>query len=487
MTAATKKKLRPSGGRSTLKLRPAGMMAMKSAIGPCQLRRNSSRRASGDSRGCLAFAVTSGAGPGMLDRDDVLPESLQVEQAGRRLRHRGREERHAGRRLDPAPRAIGQAGEMPVCDADGAFSQVARQDLERVDPFHRRRPAAPRGATSRRRARRARRHRRRHGLSVGARRRSIRGGVPSVGEPELPDRPLDRHLASPQVAAGEGMPAHEQQLEDQHRQTEIVVVLRAHRRRQRRSLQLRRREGRDADLARESAGRRRDLEAVAVDQPDRRVLGHQDAAVVDVADDAPVSWTTAKARARLAAARTRKRQSARGNSAAAALRAVELVDSVAIDPRHQQPRGAPPGRASSSSGQAPATRAPVVRSAGHGGSSWRLVAGERPVVDLGDELGRALDLVDRALATLPDPAPEADRAAPSAQRPRHGGATDLRGAVAARVARISVLSSSVRARRAASKEAASARESAGMSPAPSSRRTGANMRAKKGACGVRRA
>jgi hypothetical protein len=46
----------------------------------------------------------------------------------------------------------------------------------------------------------------------------------AVGEAALGDRPLDRHFALADVAPGEGVPPHEQQVENQDGQTEGIVV-----------------------------------------------------------------------------------------------------------------------------------------------------------------------------------------------------------------------------------------------------------------------
>src|SRR3712207_7885461 len=49
----------------------------------------------------------------------------------------------------------------------------------------------------------------------------------SEGEQPLPDRALDGHLVGPEVATGERVPRHEEELKDEDRQREVVVFRRS--------------------------------------------------------------------------------------------------------------------------------------------------------------------------------------------------------------------------------------------------------------------
>ena len=57
-----------------------------------------------------------------------------------------------------------------------------------------------------------------HPHGEGGRRHLGAVAIPGIGEATFGNGLLDRHLAKAEVAAGEGMPAHEQQMEDQDRE-----------------------------------------------------------------------------------------------------------------------------------------------------------------------------------------------------------------------------------------------------------------------------
>ena len=70
---------------------------------------------------------------------------------------------------------------------------------------------------------------RRHGIERQRARRLShlpRFGVDAVGEAELPDRALQRHLSRAKIPPRKRMPAHKQKLEDHHPQSEAIMFLR---------------------------------------------------------------------------------------------------------------------------------------------------------------------------------------------------------------------------------------------------------------------
>src|SRR5262249_2473407 len=109
--------------------------------------------------------------------------------------------------------------------------------------------------------------------------------VHAIGKSELLDGGLDRHVSAAQIAACEGMTPHEEQMEDQNGETEVVVVGRPNNSVERTSLQFRWGEGGDADLAEIVSAIDGNLKAVAVDESHRCVLRNRDAGVVDISDD----------------------------------------------------------------------------------------------------------------------------------------------------------------------------------------------------------
>src|SRR5262245_36221862 len=84
------------------------------------------------------------------------------------------------------------------------------------------------------------------------------------------------------------MTPHEEQMEDQNGETEVVVVGRPNNSVEGAPLQLRWGEGGNTNLAEIVVAIDGDLKAVAVDEFHRRVLRNCDAAVIDVSDDAVV-------------------------------------------------------------------------------------------------------------------------------------------------------------------------------------------------------
>jgi hypothetical protein len=82
------------------------------------------------------------------------------------------------------------------------------------------------------------------------------------------------------------MAPHEEQMEDQNGETEIVVIGGPNDPTKGPSLQFRRSKGRDTDLAQVILAIDGNLKAVAVNESHCCVLCYRDAAVVDVSDDA---------------------------------------------------------------------------------------------------------------------------------------------------------------------------------------------------------
>ncbi|KAB0267204.1 hypothetical protein FEZ63_07660 [Microvirga brassicacearum] len=83
------------------------------------------------------------------------------------------------------------------------------------------------------------------------------------------------------------MPAVEQRQKDHHHgKTEIIVMLGPNDTFEWLSLQLRRRESLNTQFAEEASATACDLKAVTIDQTDGCVLTYQNAAVIDVTDDA---------------------------------------------------------------------------------------------------------------------------------------------------------------------------------------------------------
>src|SRR5262249_50441584 len=116
----------------------------------------------------------------------------------------------------------------------------------------------------------------------------------AIGKSELLDGGLDGHVAAAQIAACEGMTPHEEQMEDQDGETEIVVVGRPNNSVEGASLQFRWGEGGDTNLAEIVSAVDDNLKAVAIDELHCCVLRDRDAAVVDVSNDTVILMDHAK-------------------------------------------------------------------------------------------------------------------------------------------------------------------------------------------------
>ena len=109
--------------------------------------------------------------------------------------------------------------------------------------------------------------------------------VRAIGKSELPDGGLARHVSVAQIAACEGMTPHEEQVEDQDGETEVVVVGRPNNSVEGAPLQFRWCEGGNTNLAEIVLPIEDNLKAVAIDEFHCCVLRNCDAAVVDVSDN----------------------------------------------------------------------------------------------------------------------------------------------------------------------------------------------------------
>ena len=232
----------------------------------------------------------------------------------------------------------------------------------------------------------------------------------AVGEAELPDRLLQRHVAPPQIGAREGVAAQEQELEDHHRQPEGVVVGRARHRAQVVPLELGGRVGGHADLAEVSPLARLDLEAVAIDQFYHRAGGDQDVAVIDVAHHVARRVQHGQGAGQVARGVDEEGPGHLRKLGETALGAVEEVDRlVAGDLRHQQPGGAASQRAGEDADRPGRhLQQPLALLVDHRRQLLGFQGIDRLVVDLGGQLRRLHHREDRALAPLPQLGAEGD-------------------------------------------------------------------------------
>jgi len=161
--------------------------------------------------------------------------------------------------------------------------------------------------------------------------------VSAIGKSELLDCHLNRHVSAAQIAASEGMTPHEEQMEDQDGETEVVVVGRPNNSMEGASLQFRWCEGGNTDLAQIASAIDGNLKAVAVDEFHCCVLRDRDAAVVDVSDDTMVLMDHAKGTSNVGCNPQKEPKVRRGKLCFSALGAVEFVDVLAAgNSRHQK-------------------------------------------------------------------------------------------------------------------------------------------------------
>ena len=161
--------------------------------------------------------------------------------------------------------------------------------------------------------------------------------VRAIGKSELLDGCLDGHVSTAQKAACEGMTPHEEQMEDQDGETEVVVVGRPNNSTKRPPLQFRWGEGGDTNLAEVILALDSNLKAVAVDQSHCCVLRNRDAAVVDVSNDTMILMDHGKGTSNVGCNAQKKSKVCRGKFCFSALGAVEFVDVLAArNFRHQE-------------------------------------------------------------------------------------------------------------------------------------------------------
>ena len=246
-------------------------------------------------------------------------------------------------------------------------------------------------------------------------------GVAAKGEAAFADGPLDGHVALAPVAAGEGVAAHEQQVEAQQGQAEGVVIRRAPQPVERLALQFRRGELRHADIAGKQAVAGADLERVAIDQLDQRLGRDHHVAGIDVADDVAAGVNRLEGAGQVAGGVDQKRPVGLRERLLAMRGAVEAVDfPVAVDPGHDEALhwsvgpGAQHVHRPGGDFQQAGMRLP-----GHVVELERLVRADGLVIDLGDEAGPAGDLVDRALAATPQCRSQFERVARAVIQLRH--------------------------------------------------------------------
>lgn len=275
------------------------------------------------------------------------------------------------------------------------------------------------------------------------------------------------------------MAAHEQDLEDQDSQAESVVIHRADHV-QRAPLELRRDVGGDADPAEELPAAGLDLEAVAIDQADRRLPGDQRVAMVDVPYQVPVLVDHGEGPGEVGRGMEQEPPGGVGERAEPALRAVKVVDLlVPGDLRHDQADDLAAGPAMAGvhrPGAYPEQRLGLQPR--HRPQLLGVLPRQRLVVELGDPLAVRGQLVDLPLAA---PAEEAAQD----QGPALAIVDRRRGFQGRRVARIRVLSSSVRSLTGGEERYAASLPESDSAASPSAARTAANRERKKGGCAVR--
>ena len=111
-------------------------------------------------------------------------------------------------------------------------------------------------------------------------------GIRPIRKPIFRDQLLERGVVAALIDARVGVPADEEELEDEHREAEAVVVGGADEVTQGAALEFGRGVVGDADFAKVVLAVGADLERVAVDEPDEGLRRDEDVALVDVADEA---------------------------------------------------------------------------------------------------------------------------------------------------------------------------------------------------------
>ena len=233
---------------------------------------------------------------------------------------------------------------------------------------------------------------------AGRLRHAERGGMRAIGETGFGDRPLERHLAIG-VYTRERMSALEQQMEDQHGESESIVVLGAVQAAECLALQFRRREQRRPHVAGEGAAPIANLDGIAVDENRSAVFADQRIAVVHVADHVPCGVDLPESPRQVGCGADHETKVRVRKSAAAALRAVEPVRVLTrADAPHEKAAHATalvrqqidgPGRHANQAGRI---------AANHELELFRFGSVGRLQIDLRHELRRANDGMHRAFA-----------------------------------------------------------------------------------------
>jgi hypothetical protein len=109
-------------------------------------------------------------------------------------------------------------------------------------------------------------------------------GVSAEREARLLDGALDRHVSTSVKDPNEWMPSHEEDVKDQHSQTEAIVIQGPHHTIEAPALQLRGREMGDAHLTEKAMAIGTDLKRVAIDQLGSRILRNDHVVLIHVAD-----------------------------------------------------------------------------------------------------------------------------------------------------------------------------------------------------------
>jgi hypothetical protein len=216
------------------------------------------------------------------------------------------------------------------------------------------------------------------------------------------------------------MPPNEQQVEDQNGETEVVVIGGPHDSTKGPSLEFRRREGRDTDLAQVGVPIDSDLKAIAVDKLHCCVLRNRDAAVVDVSDDTMILMDHGKGTRNVSCYTQKKPEVRRGKFRPAALGAVELVDVLAAgDSWHQEAvrRVAVGHDNAGRPGCGPLQSRAGQRS--HREDLLDALGRERLVIDLGDGVSTAIDLVNAPFAAGAETRAHSDKLASGICEGRH--------------------------------------------------------------------
>jgi len=108
-------------------------------------------------------------------------------------------------------------------------------------------------------------------------------------EPELSDRPLNRHISRSQKLAYEWMSPHKEKMETKHSEAEVIVIRSPDKSAERSPLKLGWREMADTYVASLRLASLCDLEGVTVNKPALCLRRHDDVPLIDVANDMPLT------------------------------------------------------------------------------------------------------------------------------------------------------------------------------------------------------